>query len=65
MLEQMKNSGATGNEMSIAMMEMNKKMKVKGQSNVEDSVDALVKKLEGHGKKIKIIEEGEDEDESE
>lgn len=30
---------------------------------VEDSVDSLVKKLESQGKKVKIIEEGEEEDE--
>jgi hypothetical protein len=30
---------------------------------VEDSVDILVKKLESQGKKVKIIEEGEEEDE--
>lgn len=40
--------------MSMAMLEMQKSMKA--QMHVEDSVDALVKKLEKQGKKIKIIE---------
>jgi uncharacterized protein YlzI (FlbEa/FlbD family) len=31
---------------------------------VEDSVDVLVKKLESQGKKVKIIEENEDEDDT-
>lgn len=35
---------------------------MKSQMNVEESVDSLIKRLEGQGKKVKIIEE-EDEDE--
>ncbi len=31
---------------------------------VEDSVDSLVKKLESQGKRVKIIEEGEDDDDA-
>jgi hypothetical protein len=30
--------------------------------NVEESVDDLIKRLEGQGKKVKIIQEGEEEE---
>jgi hypothetical protein len=28
--------------------------------HIEDSVDALIKRLEGHGKKVKIIQNGQE-----
>ena len=50
--------------MGVAIAAMQNSMKAAKEGYiVEDSVDSLVKKLESQGKKVKIIEEGEEEDE--
>lgn len=49
--------------MSEAVAAMQQSMKASahhGGQKVEDSVEALIKKLEGQGKKIKIIEDGDE-----
>ena len=58
----MQMSGATSAQMTNAMnMMQNKKQTQHHGSHVEDNVDSLLAKLEGHGKKIKIMTEEEQE----
>ena len=66
LLAQLQAQGATGQQMNLAIMQMANSMKqdkIDGGFIVEESVDSLIKKLEGQGKKIKIIEEEDDEEE--
>lgn len=63
MLAQLQSSGATGQQMGQALSAMQNSMKAaKGGQIVEDSVEGLIKKLESQGKKVKIINEDDDED---
>ncbi len=55
MLQKMQMEGASNQMMSKVVAQMQNSMKA--DRNVEESVDILVKKLEGKGKKIKILEE--------
>lgn len=59
MLLQMQSSGASNQQMNqmITQMQHNKK----DQSHIEESADELIKKLQGQGKKVKIIGEEEEE----
>ena len=62
----MQSSGASGAQMGQAIAAMQNSLKATKDGAgyiVEDSVDILVKKLESQGKKVKIIEEDEDENE--
>jgi hypothetical protein len=63
MLQQMQMSGATSAQMTNAMNMMQNKLQHNqyNGSHVEDNVDSLLAKLEGHGKKIKIMTEEEQE----
>ena len=63
MLAELQASGATGKQMSEALLEMQNSMKASHQYRVEDSVDELIKRLEGQGKKVKIIGESEEDEE--
>ncbi len=54
----MQSEGASSQMMNAAVLQMQTSMK--SDRNVEESVDSLVKQLEGRGKKIKIMEEGEE-----
>lgn len=67
MLAQMQSQGATGQQMNIAIQQIQSSMKNQIASGfiVEDSVDVLIKKLEGQGKRIKILDDNEDEGEEE
>lgn len=61
MLQQMQMSGATSAQMTSAMNLMQNKLEKNNKgSNIEDNVDSLLAKLEGHGKKIKIMTEEEE-----
>ena len=61
MLQQMQMSGATAVQMTNAMnMMQNKIDKHHVIDHVEDNVDSLLAKLEGHGKKVKIMSEEEE-----
>lgn len=54
-------SGATSAQMTSAMNLMQNKLEKNNKgSNIEDNVDSLLAKLEGHGKKIKIMTEEEE-----
>jgi len=62
----LQSSGASGAQMGQAIAAMQNSIKATKDGAgyiVEDSVDILVKKLESQGKKVKIIEEDEDENE--
>lgn len=52
--------------MNEALVAMQNSMKVAKdmahEQIVEDNVDMLIKKLEGHGKRVKIIESNEEDD---
>lgn len=62
MLQQMQMSGATSAQMTNAMNLMQNKLHNQHSgSHVEDNVDSLLSKLEGHGKKVKIMSEEEEE----
>ena len=62
MLQQMQMSGATSAQMTNAMNLMQNKLHNQhNSSHVEDNVDSLLSKLEGHGKKVKIMSEEEEE----
>ena len=56
----MQNSGASALQMNQAMVNMQASMKQQQNIAIEESVDDLVLKLQNKGKKIKIIEEGAD-----
>lgn len=57
----MQMSGATSAQMTSAMNLMQNKLEKNNKgSNIEDNVDSLLAKLEGHGKKIKIMTEEEE-----
>jgi predicted RNase H-like nuclease (RuvC/YqgF family) len=56
MLKQMQMSGATAQQMSTAMTNMQLQLhKEQSITHVEDNVDSLLSKLEGQGKKVKIL----------
>lgn len=62
LLAQLQSQGATGQQMGEALTAMQNTLKAnKGGLIVEDNVDSLIKKLEEQGKKVKIIEEDDDE----
>ena len=62
MLAQLQKSGATGTQMSEAVAAMQQSIKNNSSQRVEESVENLIMKLESQGKKVKIIEEEQDED---
>lgn len=64
MLAAMQSQGMSQSDMNIAIKHMSTHIKENASNHVEESVDDLVKKLEGQGKKVKIISESDDEDES-
>ncbi len=62
MLRQMQQSGATAQQISTAMTNMQQQMSTANAlTKVEDNVDTLLQKLEGQGKKVKILTEEEEE----
>lgn len=62
MLQKMQMSGATAQQMSTAMTNMQAQMQTqKTVTHIEDSVETLLAKLEGQGKKVKILTEEEEE----
>ena len=62
MLRQMQQSGATAQQISTAMTNMQEQMSTANAlTKVEDNVDTLLQKLEGQGKKVKILTEEEEE----
>jgi len=56
----MQNNGASALQMNQAMVNMQASIKQQQNIAIEESVDDLVLKLQNKGKKIKIIEEGAD-----
>lgn len=58
----MQMSGATAQQMSTAMTNMQAQLQTqKTVTHIEDSVETLLSKLEGQGKKVKILTEEEQE----
>ena len=56
LLAQLQSQGATGAQMGQALAQMQEQMRANHKEViVEDSVDSLIRKLEGQGKKVKII----------
>lgn len=62
MLQQMQMSGATAAQMNTAMLAMQRQHSTsQAVTHVEENVDTLLAKLEGKGKKVKILNEEEEE----
>ena len=65
MLAQMQGSEGGGqmpNGMGQMLLQMQNSMKFNSNNKVEESVDDLIKRLEGQGKKVKIIQDGDEEE---
>lgn len=62
MLQNMQQQGASSAQMNEAVVAMQSSIKAqKAIHSVEDNVDTLLKKLEGQGKKVKILSEEDEE----
>lgn len=62
MLAKMQSQGATTQQMTTAMANMQQHMHAQqAVTHIEDSVETLLQKLEGQGKKVKILTEEEEE----
>jgi phosphatidylserine/phosphatidylglycerophosphate/cardiolipin synthase-like enzyme len=62
MLKSMQQSGATAQQMTSAVNNMQAQMQAASAvTNVEDNVESLLQKLEDQGKKVKILTEEEEE----
>jgi hypothetical protein len=62
MLAKMQSQGATAQQMTTAMANMQQHMHAQqAVTHIEDSVETLLQKLEGQGKKVKILTEEEEE----
>ena len=63
LLQQMSSTGASGQQMNAAIAQMQNSMKAQNMGYVvEEDADTLIRKLEGQGKRVKIINDDEEEE---